>query len=188
MHRAPCPVLVYHDKKKANKVLGEVEGNHPRPNLTAFLSRAVRSEYMFLNSAPILSLDAPSKQLFRMVPGLEDMGMRILLNESETIVRGNQRIHLAGIDDAIYYCVDNIEKAAFSTRTMSSRSCCRTPRRSIARPLMPISVCCWLGTPTADRSVYQGPSYHPRFSPGGRSGKVKIGAVSGNQRGAGRWP
>jgi hypothetical protein len=86
--------LVYHDKKKANKVLGEVEGNHPRPNLTAFLSRAVRSEYMFLNSAPILSLDAPSKQLFRMVPGLEDMGMRILLNESETIVRGNQRIHL----------------------------------------------------------------------------------------------
>jgi len=48
----------------------------------------------------------------RMVPGLEDIGIRMLLNECETIVRGNQRIHLAGIDDAHYYRVDNIEKAA----------------------------------------------------------------------------
>ena len=30
----------------------------------------------------------------RMVPGLEEMGIRMLLNECETIVRGNQRIHL----------------------------------------------------------------------------------------------
>ena len=48
----------------------------------------------------------------RMVPGLEELGIRMLLNECETIVRGNQRIHLAGIDDAHYYRVDNIEKAA----------------------------------------------------------------------------
>jgi predicted MPP superfamily phosphohydrolase len=48
----------------------------------------------------------------RMVPGLEEMGIRMLLNECETIVRGNQHIHLAGIDDAHYYRVDNIEKAA----------------------------------------------------------------------------
>ncbi|MGB8274431.1 MAG: metallophosphoesterase [Alphaproteobacteria bacterium] len=48
----------------------------------------------------------------RMVPGLEDMGVRMLLNESETIVRGGARIHLAGIDDAHFYGVDNIEKAA----------------------------------------------------------------------------
>jgi uncharacterized protein len=48
----------------------------------------------------------------RMVPGLEEMGIRMLLNECETIARGNQRIHLAGIDDAHYYRVDNIEKAA----------------------------------------------------------------------------
>jgi predicted MPP superfamily phosphohydrolase len=47
-----------------------------------------------------------------MVPGMEEMGIRMLLNEAETIVRGNQRIHLAGIDDAHYYRVDNIEKAA----------------------------------------------------------------------------
>ena len=47
-----------------------------------------------------------------MVPGMEDMGIRMLLNEAETVARGNQRIHLAGIDDAHYFRVDNIEKAA----------------------------------------------------------------------------
>lgn len=48
----------------------------------------------------------------RMVPGLEDMGIRMLLNECEMISRGGQNIYLAGIDDAHYYRVDNIEKAA----------------------------------------------------------------------------
>jgi uncharacterized protein len=48
----------------------------------------------------------------RMVPALEEMGIRVLLNETEAIVRGAQRVHLAGIDDAHYYRVDNIEKAA----------------------------------------------------------------------------
>jgi uncharacterized protein len=48
----------------------------------------------------------------RMVPGLEDMGIRMLLNECETISRGGQSIFLAGIDDAHFYRVDNIEKAA----------------------------------------------------------------------------
>jgi uncharacterized protein len=47
----------------------------------------------------------------RMVPGLEEMGIRMLLNEAVTVARGDQRIHLAGIDDAHYYRVDNIEKA-----------------------------------------------------------------------------
>ncbi len=47
-----------------------------------------------------------------MVPGLEEMGIRMLLNEREVIVRGDQRIHLAGIDDAHFYRMDNIEKAA----------------------------------------------------------------------------
>jgi predicted MPP superfamily phosphohydrolase len=48
----------------------------------------------------------------RMVPGLEEMGIRMLLNECEHILRGGQVIYLAGIDDAHYYRVDNIEKAA----------------------------------------------------------------------------
>jgi len=48
----------------------------------------------------------------RMVPAMERMGIRMLLNETEVIRRGDQRIHLVGIDDAHYYRVDNIEKAA----------------------------------------------------------------------------
>jgi predicted MPP superfamily phosphohydrolase len=48
----------------------------------------------------------------RMVPGMEAMGVRMLLNESDSIERDHQRIHLAGIDDAHYYRADNIEKAA----------------------------------------------------------------------------
>ena len=48
----------------------------------------------------------------RMVPGLEAMGIRMLLNECEAIVRGDRQIYLAGIDDAHYLRVDNIGKAA----------------------------------------------------------------------------
>ena len=48
----------------------------------------------------------------QMVPGLEAMGIRMLLNECEPIIRAGQRIHLAGIDDAHFFRVDNIEKAA----------------------------------------------------------------------------
>jgi uncharacterized protein len=49
----------------------------------------------------------------QMVPGLEAMGIRVLLNECEIINRGDQQIYLAGIDDAHFFRVDNIEKAAF---------------------------------------------------------------------------
>jgi predicted MPP superfamily phosphohydrolase len=48
----------------------------------------------------------------RMVPELEDMGIRMLINESVPIEREAEVIYLAGIDDAHYYRVDNIEKAA----------------------------------------------------------------------------
>jgi predicted MPP superfamily phosphohydrolase len=48
----------------------------------------------------------------RMVPALEAMGIRMLLNEAAALVRDGERVHLAGIDDAHYYRVDNIEKAA----------------------------------------------------------------------------
>jgi predicted MPP superfamily phosphohydrolase len=47
-----------------------------------------------------------------MVPGLEAMGLKMLLNEAVTIEREGARIHLAGIDDAHFYRVDNIEKAS----------------------------------------------------------------------------
>ena len=48
----------------------------------------------------------------QMVPGLEAMGIQMLLNESEAIMRDGQRIFIAGIDDAHFFRVDNIEKAA----------------------------------------------------------------------------
>jgi uncharacterized protein len=48
----------------------------------------------------------------RMVPELEAMGIRMLLNESVALTRDGSKIHLAGIDDAHYYRVDNIEKTA----------------------------------------------------------------------------
>jgi predicted MPP superfamily phosphohydrolase len=48
----------------------------------------------------------------RMVPPLEALGIRVLLNECEVLSRGSERIHLAGIDDAHYFQADNIEKAA----------------------------------------------------------------------------
>lgn len=48
----------------------------------------------------------------RMIPDLEAMGIRMLLNECVVIERDGQRIHLAGVDDAHFFRVDNIEKAA----------------------------------------------------------------------------
>jgi hypothetical protein len=48
----------------------------------------------------------------RMLPALEDMGMRFLMNESIAIERDGATIHVAGVDDAHYYRVDNIDKAA----------------------------------------------------------------------------
>jgi hypothetical protein len=47
----------------------------------------------------------------RMIPGMEEMGIRMLLNECDSIVRGDQRMHLAGIDDAHYYRADNLKIA-----------------------------------------------------------------------------
>jgi uncharacterized protein len=50
----------------------------------------------------------------RMIPDLEAMGICMLLNECAPIGRGGETIYLAGIDDAHFFRVDNIEKAASS--------------------------------------------------------------------------
>jgi uncharacterized protein len=47
----------------------------------------------------------------RMVPALEDMGIRMLLNECVAITRNSDRIHISGIDDAHFYRADNLERA-----------------------------------------------------------------------------
>jgi len=48
----------------------------------------------------------------RMVPRMEAMGYRVLLNESVRIERAGAAIHIAGIDDAHFYRVENFHKAA----------------------------------------------------------------------------
>ncbi len=48
----------------------------------------------------------------RMIPPLEQLGCQFLLNETVQIERKGEIICLAGIDDAHYYRVDNIEKVA----------------------------------------------------------------------------
>jgi len=47
----------------------------------------------------------------RMVPGMEAMGIRVLLNESVELEQDGATLHLAGIDDAHYYQVHNIHHA-----------------------------------------------------------------------------
>jgi predicted MPP superfamily phosphohydrolase len=47
----------------------------------------------------------------RMVPELEVMDIRVLMNEHVALRRGAAAVYLAGIDDAHYYGVDNIQGA-----------------------------------------------------------------------------
>jgi hypothetical protein len=50
----------------------------------------------------------------RMLPELEAMGIRMLMNECEKLWRDDHCIYLAGIDDAHFYRADNIEKASLA--------------------------------------------------------------------------
>ena len=47
-----------------------------------------------------------------MVPDLEEMGIRVLLNECTVVHRGQELLYIAGVHDAHFYRADNIEKAA----------------------------------------------------------------------------
>ena len=86
-----------------------------------------------------------------MVPGLEDMGIQMLLNENHAIERDNQRIYLAGIDDAHYYRVDNIVKAATRIPFGTFSILLSHRPRSISRRLMPTSAYSSAGTPTVGK-------------------------------------
>ncbi|AFL72296.1 metallophosphoesterase [Thiocystis violascens] len=61
--------------------------------------------------APIYAI-LGNHDTLRLVPGLESMGIRVLLNETVLIERDGQALYLAGIDDAHYYRVHNIDKVA----------------------------------------------------------------------------
>ena len=62
-------------------------------------------------SAPVLAV-LGNHDTARMVPGLEAMDIKVLVNECETIRRGEAAIHVAGVDDPHFYRADNIEKAS----------------------------------------------------------------------------
>ena len=47
-----------------------------------------------------------------MLPALEEMGIELLINENVMITQGAGKLFLAGIDDAHYFCADDIDKAA----------------------------------------------------------------------------
>ena len=48
----------------------------------------------------------------RMVPALEAMGIRMLLNESTCVERGGAALQFAGVDEPHYYHADNLEQAS----------------------------------------------------------------------------
>jgi hypothetical protein len=48
----------------------------------------------------------------RMLPGMEAMGVRMLMNEHARLERGKDAIFLVGVDDPHYYRVDNLAGAA----------------------------------------------------------------------------
>ena len=47
----------------------------------------------------------------RMVPGLEDMDYHLLMNEHAVLQRGEDKLYLAGVDDAHFYKVHNLHRA-----------------------------------------------------------------------------
>lgn len=47
----------------------------------------------------------------RMVPGLEDMGYHLLMNEHIELQQGEDTLYLAGVDDAHFYKVHNLHRA-----------------------------------------------------------------------------
>jgi predicted MPP superfamily phosphohydrolase len=60
--------------------------------------------------APILAV-LGNHDTIRMTPGLEAMGMTVLLNERETIERGGARLQVAGVDEPHYFRADDIGRA-----------------------------------------------------------------------------
>lgn len=47
----------------------------------------------------------------RMVPGLEDMGYHLLMNEHVELQQADDKLYLAGVDDAHFYKVHNLHRA-----------------------------------------------------------------------------
>ena len=79
----------------------------------------------------------------RMVPDLEAMGIRLLLNEFNSITRAGASIYVAGIDDAHYFPESITSKRLLPAfRIKHFRSYYRTRLKFIGRRRMLASTCC----------------------------------------------
>jgi hypothetical protein len=83
-----------------------------------------------------------------MAPLLEAMGIRMMFNECEPIVRQGQRIFLAGVDDPHFYRADDIEKAASQSLATLFQFCWRMRRKPVIERRVPDSISCPVDTPT----------------------------------------
>ena len=61
-------------------------------------------------AAPVFAI-LGNHDTIRMASGLEDLGIRVLLNEAVPVEKDGAALWLAGIDDPHYFRVDNLEKA-----------------------------------------------------------------------------
>ena len=73
-------------------------------NLMAKLTKAISCPHGIIG---ILG----NHDFIEMVPGLEDLGIQMLLNESFPIARGEETIWVVGVDDPHWYEVDDLSKA-----------------------------------------------------------------------------
>ena len=86
--------------------------------------------------------------LIHMAPSLEAMGIRMMFNECEPIVRQGQRIFLAGVDDPHFYRADDIEKAAAQIPSDAFQFYWRTRQKFTNARRAPDSILCFVGTLT----------------------------------------
>ncbi len=72
----------------------------------------------------------------RMAPAMETMGIRLLFNECDPIVCGDDRIYLAGVDDPHFYRAISRRRLHGYPRELF-QSCCRILQKStlLQRPL-----------------------------------------------------
>ena len=97
----------------------------------------------------------------RMLPGLERMGIRMLLNECETINRDDKCIYIAGIDDAHFTVRTTSKRPVPGYLATRSRSCSRTRRKFISRRPMLVLVFCSADIPMAAKSAFRVASRSP---------------------------
>src|SRR5262245_58419494 len=126
LSRTSCRSMVYKQLTAYRWAVRSAEGLAPYHPLGRDCTLAARLRLDFIGphlpaAANVARQGAPLPGFRSLAPALWESphllarrppkGIRILLNECESISRVEEAIYLAGIDDAHYYRVDSIEKA-----------------------------------------------------------------------------